>query len=51
MHFQYYGLRNTWLDNCLKRPISEDLLVNGSKHCCNLNDSTFTIFIDHSERN
>ena len=40
---------------CLKSPISGDHLtgnvVNGPKHCFNLNDSTFTIFIDHVEDN
>ena len=25
MYFRNYGLRNTWLDNCLERPASEDL--------------------------
>ena len=50
MYFGYYRLRKTWLDICQKSPVSEDLLpgkmVNGSKHCCNLNDSTVTIFSD-----
>ena len=52
MYFPNYQLRKTWLDQCLKSPISEDPstdnMVIGPKHCCNLNDSTFTIFIDHS---
>ena len=26
-------------------------MVNGKKHCCNLGDGTFIIFIDHSEHN
>ena len=26
-------------------------MVNGPKHCSNLNDSTFSIFIDHWEGN
>ena len=26
-------------------------MVDGSKHCWNLNDSTFSIFIDHCEDN
>ena len=25
MYFQNYRLRNTWLDNFLERPVSEDL--------------------------
>ena len=50
MYFPNYCLRNTLLDKCLKNPASEGSLkgtmVNGSKHCCNLNNRTFTIFID-----
>ena len=50
MYFRTYGLRNRWLDKGLKSLISEDSLrsnkVNGTKHCWNLNDNTFTIFID-----
>ena len=53
MYFWTYGLRKTWLDKCLKSPVSEDPLtsnmVNGPKHCWNLNDATFTIFIDPLE--
>ena len=37
MSFQNYGLRKTWLDKCLKSPVSEDPLTsnigNGPKHC------------------
>ena len=48
-----YGLHKTWLDKCLKSPVSEDPstsnMVNGPKHCWNLNDTTITIFIDPSE--
>ena len=55
MCFWIYGLRNTWLDKCLKSPVWEHpstrYMVNGSKHCWNLNDSTFTIFIDACEDN
>ena len=55
MYFRNYGLRKTWLDNCLESPVSEDPStgnrVNGPKNCCNLKDSTFTMFIDHSETN
>ena len=43
------------LDKSLKSPFSEDPLtndmVNGPKHCWNLNDSTFTVFIDPFEGN
>ena len=55
MYFQNYGLQKTWLDQCLKSPVSEDLsksnMVNVPKHCSNLKDSTFTIFIDHCQGN
>ena len=55
MYFLKYVLRKTWLDKCLKNPISEDpsksKMVNGQKHCCNLKGSTFNIFIDHCEGN
>ena len=51
--FPKYGLRKTWLDKCVKSLASENPLtgnvVNGPKHCFDLNDSTFTIFIDHCE--
>ena len=53
MYFWIYGARNTSLEKCLKSPLSEDSLktdmVNGSKHCRNLNGSTFAIFIDPCE--
>ena len=53
MYFRNYGLQKTWLDICLKSPVSEDNLtgnmVNGPKPCCNLNESTVSIFIDHFE--
>ena len=51
----YLTNRKRWLGKCLKSPVSEDSLkgnvVNGRKHSSNLNDSTFTIFIDHFEGN
>ena len=53
MYFRKYSLRKTWLDNCLERPISEGFLtgnmVNGPRHCWNLNKSTITIFINCCE--
>ena len=37
MYFGSYGFRKTWLDKCLKCPVSEERLktsmVNGPKHC------------------
>ena len=55
MSFWNYGLRKTWLEKCLKTPVSEDPstsnMGNGRKHCSKLKDSIFTIFIDHCEGN
>ena len=55
MYFGNYGLRKTWLDICLKSPVSKDPLkgnmVNEPKHCCDLNDSTVTIFSEPFEGN
>ena len=51
MYFGNYGLPKTQLDQWLKSPFSEDPsksnMVNAPKHCSNLKDSTFTIFVDH----
>ena len=51
MYFRKNRLRKTWLDKCLESRVfgdpSTDNMANGSKHCCSLNDSTFTIFINH----
>ena len=53
MYFRYYGLRETFLDQCLKSCVSEDSstenMENGSKHSSHLNYRTFTIFIYHCE--
>ena len=55
MYFRNYGLPKTWLDQCLKSPVSEDPtksnMVNAPKHCSNLTDTSFTIFINHWEVN
>ena len=55
MYFSVYGLQNTWLDKCLKSPVSEDPstsnMINGPKNFWNRNDITFTIFIDPCEDN
>ena len=55
MYFRNYGYSNTWVDNCLDCPVIDYLskgnMVNGLKQCCNLNHSTFIIFIDHSKNN
>ena len=49
------GLRKTWLDKCLKSPVSEDPLrsnmINAPGHSWNLIESTFTIFSNHCEDN
>ena len=53
MYFRNYGLPKKWLDQCLKSPVSEDPtksnMVNAPKHCSNLRDTSFTIFINHWE--
>ena len=53
MYFRNYGLPKTWLDQCLKSPISVDPtksnMVNAPKHCSNLRDTSFTIFNNHWE--
>ena len=53
MYFRNYRLRKMWLDKCLKIPVSEDSwtvkIASGLKHCCNLNDSTFSTFTNHCE--
>ena len=55
MYFSTSGLRKTWLDKCLKKPVSGNPLAsnmaNGPKHCWNLNGSNFTIFIGKCEGN
>ena len=37
MYFRNHGLRKTWLNKCVKNPVSEDTsasdMVNGKKHC------------------
>ena len=51
MYFRKYRPREIWLDKCLKSRVSGDLqtdnTANGLEHCCNLNGSKFTIFINH----
>ena len=55
MYFRNYGPRRILLDQCLKSPLSRDPsksnMVNAPKHCRNVKDSSFTIFIDHCESN
>ena len=47
--------RKTLLDKCDKNRVSRDHstdnIASGSKHCRNLNESTFTIFINPCEDN
>ena len=44
MYFRNYRLPKTWLDQCLKSPVSEDPtksnMVNAPKHCSNLKDTS-----------
>ena len=55
MYFGNYGIPKTWLDQCLKSPVSEypskSNMVNAPKHCLHIKDSPFTRFIDHCEAN
>ena len=55
MDLRNYGLRNTWLEKCLKKSVSEYRsivnILNTPKHCWNLHDSTFIRFFYHSEGN
>ena len=55
MYFGNYGLPKTWLDQCLKNPVSEypskSSIQNAPKHCSHLKDSPFTTVIDHWEVN
>ena len=55
MYFRNYGLPKTCLDQWLKSPVlqhpSKSNTVNAPKHCSNLKDTSFTIFIDHWEGN
>ena len=51
MYFGNYGLPKTWLDQCLKSPVSEypskSNILNALKHSSHFKDSPFTTFIDH----
>ena len=53
MYFQNYRLPKTWLDQRLKSSVLEDPfknnMVNAPKHCSNMTNTSFTIFIDYSE--
>ena len=44
MYFRNYGLPKTWLDQCLKSPVSEDPtksnMINVLKDCSNLKDTS-----------
>ena len=55
MYFRNSGLRKTSLDKCPKSSVSEDpwtdKITNGFKHCYNLNNSTFSISVNHCEGN
>ena len=55
MYFSDFGLPKTWLDQCLKSPISEhpskNNMVNAPKDCSNFKDSPLTLFIDQWEGN
>ena len=51
MYFPKYRLRKILLDKYLKSCVSEDHeknnMGNTLKHCCNLNGSSFSVFIKY----
>ena len=53
MYFQNHGLQKTCLNKFLKNTIRKDTsasgMVNGKKHCGNLDDTTLSVVIDHCE--
>ena len=53
MYFRNYGLQKTWLDECLKRPVSEHFLtvhmLKAPKDCGKVHNSIFVIFSHHYE--
>ena len=55
MYIRSNGFQKTWLDKCLRSPVSEDPstsnMVKWPKYCSKLNDSTFTIFIASCQSN
>ena len=55
MYFRDLTLRKMLQHKSLKGRFSEDPstdnITNDLKHCCNPNNSTFTIFINHCEGN
>ena len=55
MYFSTCELWKRLLDKYLKRPVSDDAsttnMMEGPKHCSNLEDSTFSIFIDYCDCN
>ena len=55
MYFRNHGLPKTFLDECLKSPVSEDPSkcnkLNAPRHCSNLKDTSPTIFIINWEGN
>ena len=55
MYLRNDRLPKTWLDQRLKCPVSvepsKSIMVNALKHCSNLKDSSFNIFIDHCQVN
>ena len=55
MYFRNYGLPKTWLDQCLKSPVSENPtksnMVNAPKTLFKFERHVFTIFINHWDVN
>ena len=55
MYFGNYRLPKLWLDQCVKSPFSEhpskSNILNAPKHCSNLKDRPFIMFINDWEGN
>ena len=55
MYFLTYGHPTTWMDKCLKSPVSDDPstsnMLNGTKHFSKPKFTIFATFIDPCEYN
>ena len=55
MYFRNYGLQKMLLHKCIKGPVAKDPspsnMAKGPRHCLNLHDRPFIIYIDQYEGN
>ena len=53
MYYGNYGVPKTWLDQCIKSPVTEypskSNMANAPKHCSHFKHSPFITFIVHWE--